>query len=167
MKKKSVTWKLVVGILFVVYGISSFGEDVGLAIFGIVAGAALIFWWKKSRDKIAREQDKNEAVNPTKMHKFKVVGVTYENDDGTSRQDVLEQIYKNGKTSDVVFKHFTFDGSPALYVIANGKCVGCVASDCVGDVTALINSGRYAKIFVDKFKNDDGDTIYYASITLQ
>lgn len=163
--KKNGTWKIVVGILFVVCGIASFAEDVGAAIFGIVAGAALIFWWKKSRDKAAREQDKKEAINLAKKYKFKVVGVTHTNDDGTSRQETLKQVYKNGKTSDVVFKHFTYEGSPALYVIANGKCVGCVAADCVGDVTALINSGRYAKMFVDKFENENNETIYYASIS--
>ena len=51
-----------------------------------------------------------------------------------------------------------------MYILANDRCVGNVAAECVMEVRALIAKGRCATINVDKFKNEDKETIYYASI---
>lgn len=56
-KKNSGAWKLVVGILLAIGGISVIGEEIGAAIFGIVAGAALVFWWLKSRNNTSGEKE--------------------------------------------------------------------------------------------------------------
>ena len=163
MKKKG-NWKLVVGILFVLGSLSLFGDGSGDGFIGLAIGALLIGWWylqNKEAEAVAKKAAEKEAA---KSYKFKVVGVTHNNDGGTSRQEALKAVYDFGGIAAVTFQEYTFEGMPALYILANDRCVGNVAAECVMDVRALIAKGRCATINVDKFKNEDKETIYYASI---
>ena len=163
MKKKG-TWKLVVGIILCVSALSSFANGGEGGFITLVFGAILIGWWylqNKEAEAVAKKAAEKEAA---KSYKFKVVGVTHNNDDGTSRQEALKAVYDFGGIAAVTFQEYTFEGMPALYILANDRCVGNVAAECVMEVRALIAKGRCATINVDKFKNEDKETIYYASI---
>lgn len=163
MKKKG-TWKLIIGIILCVSALSSFANGGEGGFITLVLGAALIGWWYL-QNKEAEERAKAAAAKEAaKTYKFKVVGVTHNNDDGTSRQDALKAVYDFGGIASVTFQEYTYEGMPALYILANDRCVGNVAADCVMEVRELIAKGRGATINVDKFKNEDKETIYYASI---
>lgn len=162
--KKQGTWKLVVGIIFCISALSSFANGGEGGFITLVFGAILIGWWylqNKEAEAVAKKAAEKEAA---KSYKFKVVGVTHNNDDGTSRQEALKAVYDFGGIAAVTFQEYTFEGMPALYILANDRCVGNVAAECVMEVRALIAKGRGATINVDKFKNEDKETIYYASI---
>ena len=162
--KKQGTWKLVVGIIFCVSALSSFANGGEGGFITLVIGAGLIGWWflqNKEAEAVAKEAAEKEAA---KSYKFKVVGVTHNNDDGSSRQEALKAVYDFGGIAAVTFQEYTFEGMPALYILANDRCVGNVAAECVMEVRALIAKGRCATINVDKFKNEDKETIYYANI---
>lgn len=64
---------------------------------------------------------------------FKVVGVTFNNDDGTSRQEILRKIKGkeppfNGSVR-YTLRVYTYEGKPAVAVEANGVTIGNVPKD--------------------------------------
>lgn len=163
MKKKG-TWKLVLGVIMVLGAFSMFGDGSGDGFIAIIIGAALLAWWYLPRKSAADETAKVQAEQAARTYKFKVVGVTFDNDDGSSRQEALKAVYENGKTAPATFQKYVYEGEPAMYVFANGNCVGNVAAGQSTNVAALISNGRAGTLCVDKFKGEDGETIYYASL---
>lgn len=76
---------------------------------------------------------------------YKIVGVTFENDNGTDRQQLLKKIYNRAVKElkagpwldvdyDVSFRSYEFEGSPALAVLIDGYEIGNIAADSVNFV---------------------------------
>ena len=175
MKKKG-NWKLVVGILFVLGSLSLFGDGSGDGFIGLAIGALLIGWWYL-QNKEAEERAKAVAVKEDKIdfddfddefqtiEEFKVAGVTFDNDDGSSRQEILKNIVDNGGSADATFKEYEFNGKPAIAVYADGKCIGSIPHGSAKEVRSLIAKDLSAIINADKFVNEEGKEIYYAEVT--
>lgn len=77
-------------------------------------------------------------------YKIKVVGVTYNNEDGTSRQKILQAIKAkeppfNGNVHYSLFV-YTYEGSPAVAVLANGMMIGNVPRGLVDFVVENIRN---------------------------
>lgn len=76
---------------------------------------------------------KPEAEVKTYNREFKVVGVTFTNDDNVPRQEILEAIKERrrpfNKRLDVLLKGYMFEGKPAISVIVNGQCIGNISKD--------------------------------------
>ena len=67
------------------------------------------------------------AFNVLKTIHTKVVGVSYKNDDGTSRQEILEYCYMGER---LVFDGFEYNGAPAYGVYTlNGERLGNLSSE--------------------------------------
>ena len=104
---------------------------------------------------------------------FDVVGVTFKNEDGESRQEILEFMYeyshrKKAKRIKANLKPYEYKGKHALAVWADGVQVGNIAADEVRDVEKLIPEIIDAELIVDYFiaEDKDGKTIYSAKIVL-
>lgn len=80
---------------------------------------------------------------------YKIVGVTFDNDNGTDRQQLLKKIYNRAVKElkadpwldvdyDVSFRSYEFDGSPALAVLIDGYEIGNIAADSVNDVSEIL-----------------------------
>jgi len=80
-----------------------------------------------------------------------VVGVTFKNDDGTSRQALLKKI-ANGtggfEDPDITFEQYDFQGNPAIGVYVNGKQIGNVPKENVNRVSSYIDDIDEADIEV-------------------
>ena len=67
------------------------------------------------------------AADPIHHITFRVAGVTFENEDGTSRQNILSNLkFVPEEDLDVTFTETTYDGAPAIEVHINGDQVGYV-----------------------------------------
>lgn len=181
MKFIKANWKIIVGVIFALGAIGS-GES-GTIVFGLVVGAAFIFWWYKSRGKAA--PDPARAASParreekeqfdTYTRKFKVVGVTFENEDGTSRQDILKRIYQKKPPFDgdldVTLKEYVFEDGPAFGVFVNGQMVGNTPSDNTDFLNRAKERGvKVVDFKVDRFKPDDEPErgyVYYARLVAE
>lgn len=104
---------------------------------------------------------------------FDVVGVTFKNDDGESRQEILEFMYeyshkKNAKKIKASLKPYKYKGESALAVWADGVQVGNIAADEVLDVEKLISKIVDAELVINYFVAEDkgGKTMYSAKIVL-
>lgn len=129
------------GVIFI---ISSF---VGLIQYGfwnflvcLIIGIFLIYNGKLKRIDGSRTSQKQAIKSPNsnerdKGFSFPVVGVTFENEDGTDRQQLLRKIYFHDKPFDIeqniVLERYFWKGSPAYYVKVNGYIIGNIGSDFV------------------------------------
>lgn len=81
----------------------------------------------------------------------RVVGVSYDNDDGTSRQEILSECFEG---EDVELKHQWYNGKPAFAVVSDHGQIGYLSQD---EATDFYN--RY-------YLNDDADAyLNHASIS--
>ena len=173
-------WKIIVGVVFVLGAIGS--GEAGAVVFGLVVGAAFIFWWYKSRGKTAPAPRAKTAPAPapqeskepsdTYTRKFKVVGVTYDNEDGTSRQDILKRIYQKKPPFDgdldVTLKEYVFEDGPAFGVFVNGQMIGNTPSENTDFLNRAKERGvKVVDFKVDRFQPDDEPErgfVYYARL---
>lgn len=87
---------------------------------------------------------KEESMPTHAFVNFRISGVTYNNDDGTSRQELLRRIkfseppFENGDSLDVSLKPSTFNGSPCIECRVNGILIGHVPKDKVESVAQAI-----------------------------
>ncbi len=86
---------------------------------------------KRARDEWQHFLDKNEVVR--EIH-TKVVGVTFRNSDGSSRQKALADICPGEA---VVFEYFDYHGEPAYSFTCLGKQIGNLPADLARDLYAL------------------------------
>ena len=116
----------------------------------------------------AQELEQRRCVSPDFEFKiFKVVGVTFKNDDGKSRQTLLRRIrfndepFENGV--DVTIERGEYEGTPAFFVFANGLRVGSIGRD---DIPFFVNrwdsfSGVYNATVTGGGTDADGNSIKY------
>ena len=146
MKKN---WKLIVGILFIICGFACL-PNIGETACGVVIGAVLVYLWYLPKKKNA--DAKAEKISG--YLKYKVVGVIYNNDDGTDRQRILGSIFSSGGITSATFKPYKYQGENALYVMTGSGCVGVITREKVAEVSEVIKTRPTAKLVVDFAKNN-------------
>ena len=73
---------------------------------------------------------------------LRVAGVTFANDDGTSRQALLDDLQSEYDPDyDAELQRYEHDGAPAYYVLINDKIVGNVPKNIVPHIYALEQQG--------------------------
>lgn len=98
----------------------------------------------------------------------KVVGVTFKNEDGSSRQKYIRQLEEDDP---LTFESFEYEGETALHVLdAKGHCIGNVPKDVVPTILDYYNKGYKFDITVLELhgKDDFGDWLegYNAGVTM-
>lgn len=73
-----------------------------------------------------------------KTYHTKVVGVTYKNDDGTSRQENIESSYDGEK---LIFREYKYEGKPAFAVYTQfNEQIGHINKELASDIAAFIDA---------------------------
>lgn len=115
---------------------------------------------------IASEISVNDRTNVF-TYDFRIVGVSYNNDDGSSRQEFLKRISLRKKPFDNELRVWVFPyrfiGDHAFYVIVNGFCVGNVPADEISAVRTIYPDIIDACISVD---GGDSGKYFGASCTI-
>lgn len=82
-----------------------------------------------------------ESYNFQKQHVFmeiSVVGVTYQNEDGSDRQKILRSFaLGHERINTITFNEYQYDNEPALYVLVNDKIVGNVPANLVKKILEI------------------------------
>ena len=98
---------------------------------------------------------------------FKVVGVTFINDDGTSRQEILRKIKNReepfNRYINYTLRVYSFEGEPAVAVEANGIMIGNMPKEDAKDVAENIE--RIESVSARVY-GGEGDKKYGARATL-
>lgn len=90
---------------------------------------------------------------------FRVAGVTFNNDDGTSRQRYISKFDSFERLFLVPFEH---EGSPAFYVVdCYDHCIGTLPKEYIGEVLEHQKQGHDMKLCVSEIlgKDEDGHRI--------
>ena len=99
---------------------------------------------------------------------YKVAGVTFDNDNGTSRQRILSNLMDvYGEWEDIPCRlvEYEYYGDTAFYVYVGTNIVGNIPADDVAEVERLLPQIDSSCVRVSKFK-PEGKTIYYARVTI-
>lgn len=199
MKKngKTISFALLINsVFFLIASISLFVEgDIEAGIFGIVfticlaapgyfigkkAKAELLKQQQEEQERILKQQQE-EQERIARQREFEahhgkintsVVGVTFDNEDGSSRQKILKAIYKAEIDvglfyTDGTLVQFEYEGSPAVHVMVEDKCIGNIAKKDLGEVLPILPNIEKVTVYLDRFKNEeDKEWIYTADIDI-
>lgn len=72
--------------------------------------------------------------------KVKVVGVSFDNDDGSSRQEILRDL-KGGQFLLPTLQRFEYDGNPAYRVLCNDMQIGNIPADLAAELAEQEDAG--------------------------
>ena len=187
MKKSK---KKIAGIVLIVFGATSFltfdlqAIASGLIFVGI--GVLLVVLdnkKKKAQQKPVEPAIQQEPPKPPQKSKreiarenaqtfdFSVAGVTFNNDDGTSRQAILKKILDEKEPfeygADYILDSYEYNGEDAVRVLANDEyMIGNVPKDKVDFVLSLAGKITDMEVTVYDFESDEGKTIYAADVTV-
>ena len=146
MTKKKVIL-LVVAALFAVSGLTALpsGNITGGVGCIVVAAVCAYLGLKK---KSAGKENENRTSAPAAASgsrvldtiRTKVVGVTFNNEDGENRQDILS---KMSGSEDITVEKYTYNGEPAAYVKWGDKVIGNLSAELAGDLARKYPKARY------------------------
>lgn len=161
------------------------------------AGFAVVLWiltfWLRSRAKQAEAAEAYEAAQkaaninnnttPPAGHApsmtvrasssvvtsrvFPVAGVTFRNDDGSSRQEILREICEGELEgeADCWLEPYLYEGEMALHVKVGDKCVGNIRRSDVQKVSDRIMTSKHgSRLEAELFETDDGRELYRADV---
>lgn len=104
--------------------------------------ALIIYWiYRRSKKKKAERLEKQAVNEPLELIETRVAGVTFENDDGTNRQEILKKC-KPGET--IVLEHWPMpEDEYAVKVLReNGEQLGYIPREDAEDVADWLNSAN-------------------------
>ena len=120
--------------------------------------------------RIAEQQAREEWKRTHATLTTSVVGVTFDNEDGTKRQQCLEEILINGYKQ-ISLEDYEYNGEPAIHVIVDDMCIGNIAKDTVPEVMSFIDRISSASLDVSDFiadtPNGRGKRRYRAVLSLE
>ena len=157
---------LMLGIICVLIAI---GKGVNIIYMALESINDRLSHTEESKAKIKNKVSKSVLDNREIGYMtFRVAGVTFNNDDGTNRQEIIAQIKKdrdyNSTENKLDLKEFSYDGKPALAVFIDGKQVGNVPATNVDFLLEKIEKERLVSAKL-KFLGG-GDLTYGIEITL-
>lgn len=104
----------------------------------------------------------------------RVAGVTFDNDDGTSRQRILKAAMADECCGSIELENYTHNGADAILVSYEGEGIGNIPKNRVAEVLAVMDQITGASLNVERFVPDDedgearslGGVIYRADLTI-
>lgn len=137
-----------VAALFAVSGITALpsGNITG-GVGCLVIAAVCAFFAKKGQT--AQQEKSTAAPKATAASggkiietiRTKVVGVTFDNEDGENRQDILSTMTGD---EDITVEKYTYNGEPAAYVKWGNKVIGNLSAELAKDLARKYPKARYA-----------------------
>ena len=106
-----------------------------------------------------------------------IAGVTFKNDDGSSRQAILKDIKARGGDAELDLEEYEYKGKPAIRVLVDGDQIGNIPRGRVAEVSAILEQLEDARLEVETFRPEDeededgnirhrGELIYRADLYL-
>lgn len=165
LKKFIAAFALVVGVIWVLGGLLSKSIlSIVLGIFLLIVGIALK---KKPTTDVGKPQKKESQplhsehreisegfARNVEVECYRVAGVTFDDDFGNSRQEMLKMMFVDEVENDGIahhtfkFEDYTYQGKPAIHVIVDGHQIGSVHAKDLDKV----NDFRSHGIDIDTFE---------------
>lgn len=89
--------------------------------------------------------------------RFNIVGVTFKNPDGTSRQALLKEVLASGCDGDLSLEDYEFEGKPAIRINYEGMTLGHVPARLVPEIMPVIDKITDCTLDIKSFTPEDVD----------
>ena len=87
-----------------------------------------------------------------------IAGVTFKNDDGTSRQAILKDIKASGGgDAELDLEEVEYKGKPAVRVLVDGEQIGNIPRGRVAEILAVLDRIEDARLEVETFRPEEED----------
>lgn len=98
---------------------------------------------------------------------FRVAGVTFRNDDGTSRQKILKDLCDGDDfgTAEAWLEWYKYKGEDAFHVMTAEGCVGNLHREDIRPAVIAIGADT-VELDIETFEKDEGGTIYRADLVV-
>ena len=102
----------------------------------------------------------------------RLAGVTFDNEDGSSRQRALQGALADEGAGSVALELYDHNGQDAIRVLYDGVCVGNIPRDRVAEVAAVMDRITAAHLDASRFTPEEdegrglGSQIYRADLTI-
>ena len=160
MSKKSMILYIIAAVI-AVSGIAALtkGNAVG-GVECIVVAAALagVGFWLGKRGKVEENYSKTvvktapEGERLLNTIRTKVVGVTFDNEDGTNRQDLLKTL-RGGEQ--ITIEPYQYKGEPAAYVKHNGRVLGNLSAELAAELDRKYKDNKITAVVTEITGGDD------------
>lgn len=194
------TWQIIVGLVLIICGSNFFIMTyimgnlyfVGLAAIGVMIGCGFFAYGIHKQKNSFAQKSCNGPQETTDFHvdqtvpvkselskyeflKIRLVGVTFQNEDGTSRQEILRKFRFrdppfNGDTANVEMVPYEYEGEPAVSVDVNGLRFGHIPKEQAKFLTENIHR-IIGVTWIDVIgggETEEGERLYYgAEVTIK
>lgn len=137
-----------VAALFAVSGVAALPSgDITGGVGCLVIATVCAFAGAKGKAEQQADEKPAPHVTPASTNeriaetiRTKLVGVTYDNEDGENRQDILSSMTGN---EEIEVEKYIFNGEPAAYVKCGNKVLGNLAAELAKDLEGKYPDARY------------------------
>ena len=137
-----------VAALFAVSGVAALPSgDITGGVGCLVIATVCAFAGAKGKAEQQADEKPAPHVTPASTNeriaetiRTKLVGVTYDNEDGENRQDILSSMTGN---EEIEVEKYIFNGEPAAYVKCGNKVLGNLAAELAKDLAGKYQDARY------------------------
>ena len=112
----------------------------------VIAAVCFLVARRKGHEVEGKQKEQTRTVTPVSGGKVvdtirtKIVGVTFENEDGENRQDILGRMSGN---EEIGIEKYTYNGKPAAYVKWGNKILGNLSAELAEDLARKYPNARY------------------------
>ena len=155
MSKKKIIF-IVLAVLFAVSGLtalpdSNYTGGVGCIVIAAVFGFLAFKTGNKAPQAAGQAQNTAAPVRASGSRlvdtiRTKLAGVTFENEDGENRQDILSRM---DGSEDITVEKYTYNGEPAAYVKCGGKVLGNLSAELAKDLFRKDPNAAYEAQILD------------------
>lgn len=111
----------------------------------------------------AENERKDRIAEWNRTHgriKTKIVGVTFSNEDGISRQSILKEYSASGDSSELSLEIYDYQCEKAIRAMYSGMCFGTIPKNSVPEILPIFDSITSLSLNVETFTPDDVDDDY-------
>ena len=156
MNKKSMILYIIAAVV-AISGIAALakGNAVGgiecIVVAAVVAGVG---FWLGKRGKVEKVEEKTAPEGERLLNtiRTKVVGVTFDNEDGTNRQDLLKTL-RGGEQ--ITIEPYQYKGEPAAYVKHNGRVLGNLSAELAAELDRKYKDNKITAVVTEITGGDD------------
>lgn len=153
-----------VAAIFLIAWIPEIGSSSGLFVVAMVLLLAGVISLVKENSSALYEIRKTSQCISTKA-----AGVTFNNGDGSSRQQILEKASAIAESSarnyvTAQLRHYMYQGEDAFSIETAYGCIGNIPADVVFQVVDSFNEIKTVLVYPDNFTNERGRLVWFARV---
>ena len=168
MKKGTATLLIVLSIVLIVMSLVVLIISPVTGCIFLAFGVVILIYGIRGKKKLKEVASSSASDQKDNSLFLAVAGVTFKNDDGSSRQSILKKIAESDDYSDATayLERYDFEGNDAISVSTVFGMVGNIRHSDVQKVLPILEGGYVARIYPETFEDENDKLIYRADVKI-